>query len=35
MEFGKQKIGLFRDGRFSCFEKIAGPDSEKNTEKII
>ena len=35
MEFGKQKIGLFRDGRFSCFEKMAGPDSEKIQKKLF
>ena len=28
-KFGKDKIGLFTDDGFSCFQKVSGIDSEK------
>ena len=34
-EIGKQKIGLYREDGFSCFENISGPDSEKIKTKLF
>ena len=33
-KFGKDKIGLFTDDGFSCFQKVSGIDSEKIKKEI-
>ena len=33
-EFGKEKIGLYRDDGLSCFENMSGPETEKIKKKI-
>ena len=33
-EFGKEKIGLYRDDGLSCFQNMTGPQAERVKKKI-